>query len=94
MQEKYRIKFRHDIASQDIQDVLFWAVFNTQSVYGKTKVKMDGDYRFDPDHKVCEIAIDTGVKEHIARMFRDLSAVKFGEEAFRVARLKKNGGSK
>ena len=89
MAEVYRIAFQQDIPSREIEDALFWAVFNTESVFGKAKVRLDGDFDFNHRTKVCEISTGTDVGEHIAKMFTRLAATKFGESAFHVERMEK-----
>ena len=89
MPEVYRFEFKHDVPAREIEDALFWAVFNTESVFGKAKVRLDGNFEFDHRKKICEITTGTEVGEHIAKMFTTLAGTKFGESAFHVERVDK-----
>ncbi len=83
----YRFKFKHDVLAKEIEDALFWAVFNAESVFGKAKVRLDASFYFDRRKKVCVIDSKTEVGEHIAKLLTSLSTKKFGEDAFRVGRV-------
>jgi len=85
----YRFQFKDEVPSKDIEEHLFWAVFNAESVYGKPKVRLDASFLFDRDKKVCVIDKTTEVGQHIAQLFTSLITREFGEEAFRVERLEK-----
>ena len=87
MNEVYRFKFKHDVLAREIEDALFWAVFNAESVFGKAKVRLDASFYFDRRKKVCVIDSKTEVGDHIAKLLTSLSAKKFGEDAFRVGRV-------
>jgi hypothetical protein len=87
--EIYRFQFNHDILSKEIEDALFWAVFNAESVFGKAKVRLDASFVFERRKKVAVIEGTTDVGQHIAKIFTSLAARKFGETAFKVERVPK-----
>ncbi|OGR89737.1 MAG: hypothetical protein A2992_06475 [Elusimicrobia bacterium RIFCSPLOWO2_01_FULL_59_12] len=83
----YRFSFKDDILAREIEDSLFWAVFNAESVFGKAKVRLDASFYFDRRKKVCVIDKATEVGQHIAQLFTSLATRKFGEEGFKVERV-------
>mgnify|MGYP001559804266 CR=1 FL=1 len=83
----YRFKFKDSISPKEIEETLFWAVFNAESVFGKPRVRLDASFLFDREKKVCVIDKTTEVGQHIAQLFTSLMTRKFGEEAFKVERL-------
>ncbi len=83
----YRFQFKHDVPSKDIEEHLFWAVFNAESVFGKPNVRLDASFLFEKEKKVCVIDKSTEVGQHIARVFTSLVTREFGEESFTVERL-------
>lgn len=83
----YRFKFKENIPVKEIEDSLFWAVFNAESLYGKTKVRLDASFLFDRERSVCVIDKSTEVGQHIAQIFTSLISHEFGEDAFKVERL-------
>jgi hypothetical protein len=87
MSDTYRFQFKPDILAREIEDALFWAVFNAESVFGKAKVRLDGSFALDKHRKNCVIEGSTEVGQHIAKIFTSLVAKKFGEEAFVVERI-------
>lgn len=90
MNELYRFQFRADIPSKDIEETLFWSVFDTESVFGKSKVRLDASFYFDRVKKVCVIDKGTDVGQHIAQIFTSHITREFGEGAFSVERIDKD----
>lgn len=87
MSEVYRFSFQHEIPAKEIEEQLYWAVFNTESVYGKPTVRLDGSFLFDEKTKVCVIDKGTDVGRHIAQLFTSYLTSQFGEAAFKVQRI-------
>src|SRR5687767_6038797 len=87
MNELYRFQLRDDIPSKDIEEKLFWSVFDTESVFGKSKVRLDASFYFDRVKKVCVIDKGTEVGQHIAQIFTSHITREFGEGAFSVERI-------
>ena len=83
----YRFQLKDDISPKEIEENLFWATFNAESVFGKPRVRLDASFLFDPIKKVCVIDKTTEVGQHIAQVFISLVTRKFGEEAFKIERL-------
>lgn len=87
MSSVYRFKFNVDVPAKEIEDHLFWAAFNAESVFGKPRVRLDASFLFDPLKKVCVIDKTTEVGQHIAQVFISLITRAFGDESFKVERL-------
>lgn len=87
MNAVYRFKFKGSISAKAIEEALFWAVFNAESVFGKPKVRLDASFLFDKEKHVCVVDKTTEVGQHIAQIFTSLIAREFGEDAFKVERL-------
>lgn len=87
MPEVYRFQFNDDVPAREIEDAIFWAVFNAESVFGKAKVRLDADFYLDRRKKVIVINKATDVGQHIAQVFTSLATRKFGEKAFKVERI-------
>ncbi len=87
MKPCYRFRFNASLDSKEIEDALFWAVFNAESCFGKAKVRLDSSFEFDRCKNVCVIDSATPVGRHIAQVFTALSGKKFGETSFKVERL-------
>lgn len=83
----YRFRFSAGLDSKEIEDALFWAVFNAESCFGKAKVRLDSSFEFDRRKNVCDIDSATAVGRHIAQVFTALAGKKFGETSFKVERL-------
>ena len=83
----YKFSFNENVPGKEVEENLFWAVFNAESVFGKPKVRLDASFLFDRQKKVCVIDKTTEVGQHIAQIFTSLMTREFGEEAFKVERV-------
>jgi len=87
MSAVYRFQFKQSVPSKEIEETLFWAVFNAESVFGKPRLRLDASFIFDRDKRVCVIDKSTEVGQHIAQVFTSLITREFGEDSFKVERL-------
>lgn len=87
MNELYRFQFRDNIPAKDIEETLFWSVFDTESLFGRPKVRLDASFYFDREKKVCVIDKATEVGQHIAQIFTSHISREFGDDAFKVERI-------
>lgn len=85
----YRFEFKDGIPANEIEETLCWSVLNAESIYGKSRVRLDGSFHFDKEKRVCVIDKTTEVGQSIAQIFTDCISRAFGEEAFKVVRLRK-----
>ena len=89
MEAIYKFIFSETVPFKEIQETLFWAILNAESIFGKPKVRLDSWYRFDEEKNVCEIDKTTEVGQHIAQIFTSCMSRSFGDKAFTVERLRK-----
>ncbi len=87
----YKFSFRDEAPPKDIEECLYWAAFNTESIYGKAKFRLDCSFHFDRHQKVVLIDKSTDTGKHLAQLFTSIVSREFGEEAFRVERLLAKG---
>lgn len=90
MRDIYRFKFAEKVPEERIEENLFWAVFNTESVFGKAKVRLDGSFLFVKKQRVCLVDKSTQIGQHIAQLFTSLMSREFGEQSFKVERISTN----
>ena len=83
----YRFEFAGKAPAKKIEESLFWAVFNAESVFGKPRVRLDASFLFDREKRVCVIDKATEVGQPIAQVFTSLVTREFGEASFKVERL-------
>jgi hypothetical protein len=89
MEAIYRFMFDDSVPVKEIQETLFWAILNAESIFGKAKVRLDSWYEFDSEKKTCDIDKTTEVGQHIAQIFTSCISRSFGDKAFTVERLRK-----
>lgn len=87
MSEVYRFQFKNKIPSKVVEETLYWAVFNAESVFGKPKVRLDASFLFDKEKNICVIDKSTEVGKHIAQVFTSLISKEYGEDSFKVERI-------
>lgn len=90
MSDIYRFIFSERVQSKDIEEHLYWAVFNAESLFGKPRVRLDASFNFDQGTKVCVIDKRTEVGQHIAQLFTSYITQEFGDDAFRIERIDRN----
>src|SRR5689334_7192426 len=83
----YKFTFRENIPAKDIEECLFWSGFNTESIFGKARFRLDGSFHFDRHRKFVVIDKSTDVGKHLAQIFTSVVSREFGEESFRIERL-------
>ena len=89
MEAIYKFIFGDSVPFKEVQETLFWAILNAESIFGKAKVRLDAWYKLDEGKKVCEIDKTTEVGQHIAQIFTSCISRSFGDKAFTVERLRK-----
>ncbi len=83
----YKFAFRENIPSKEIEECLFWSAFNTESIFGKARFRLDSSFHIDRHQRIVVIDKSTDVGKHLAQLFTSVASREFGEEAFRVERL-------
>lgn len=87
--EVYRYKISEDIIFRDVEESFLLAVMATESVYGRSLVRLDASFLLEREKRACVIDASTEVGRHIARIFTGFLTQEFGEEAFKVTRLER-----
>ncbi len=65
----YKFTFRENIPIKEIEECLFWSGFNTESIFGKARFRLDGSFHFDRPRKFVVIDKSTDVGRHLAQIF-------------------------
>ena len=84
--EVYRYRFKEKISLKEIEDSLFLSVLATESVFGRSRIRLDASFYLDKKKRACVIDASTEVGRHIASVFTGFLMQEFGEDAFRVER--------
>lgn len=85
--DKYRFRFADAIGNAQIEQRLFMAAANTESVFGEATMRLDATFRFDRERRVCEIDRGTDVGRHLAKLFISYISNDFGDDAYTVERV-------
>ncbi len=83
----YKFIFRESTPVKEIEECLFWSAFNTESIFGKARFRLDSSFCFDRHQRIVIIDKSTDVGKHLAQLFTATVSREFGEEGFRVERL-------
>ena len=87
MKHKYKYKFNSKIPFQDVEGSLLLAVLATESLHGRSLVRLDASFCLDAKKRSCVVDGATDVGCAIARIFTGFLSREFGEEAFKVERV-------
>ena len=90
MNEVCRFTFGEGIKKEWFESHLAWVIFNAESVYGKTQVRLAAKYSVSENQPCCVIDVGTEIGEHIARVFTGVMIRLLGEEQFEVRRISTN----
>ena len=90
----YRYEISSDLSMQTVEDSLALAVLTTESLHGSAQVRLDASFHVDREKHVCIVDAGTEVGRHIARIFTGYLTREFGETAFKVKRLNKDGATR
>lgn len=86
----YRYEFSNDIPIQEVEQSLALSVLTTESLHGRSQVRMDASFFLDSEHRACIVDAGTEVGRNIARIFTGYLTREFGEGAFKVKRITKD----
>ena len=87
MNHKYQYTFNSKIPFEDIEGSLLLAVLATESLHGRSLVRLDASFCLDSNKRSCVVDGATDVGCAIARIFTGFLSREFGEEAFKVSRV-------
>jgi len=83
----YKYSFDNQFQLKEIENSLFIAALATESLYGRSRLKLDTAFRLEKQKRSCVIDGSTEVGQHIACVFTGLLTKEFGEDGFKVERL-------
>ncbi len=89
---KYEISF--DVPLDEVEQSLALSVLTTESLHGRTRVRLDASFFIDKDKHACIVDGGTEVGRHIASIFTGYLTREFGENAFKVKRVSRNFNKK
>ena len=88
----YRYEFSAKVPLDEVEQSLALSVLTTESLHGRTRVRLDASFCIDKEKHACIVDAGTEVGRHIASIFTGYLTREFGENAFKVKRLVKNDG--
>ena len=87
----YRYTFSEGASLDAIEASLVLSVLATESVFGRSRVRLEGRFALDRRSRTCTVQAGTEVGEHIARVFTGFLSQEIDERAFRVERVSTSG---
>lgn len=87
--EIYRYSFGDDIPTDEAEESLMLAVLAAECIHGHSALRLAGAFLFDPAKRSCVVDGSTEIGQHIAAIFTGFLGKQFGDEAFKVERVKK-----
>ena len=85
--ELYRYNFNSNVPLRDVEESLLLAVLATESLHGRSLVRLDASFCLDAGKRSCVVDAATDVGRAIASIFTGFLSREFGEEAFKVERI-------
>jgi len=92
--EIYKYEFSPNLPIQEVERSLALSVLTTESLHGRSQVRMDASFIVDKEKHACVIDADTEVGRDIARIFTGYLTREFGENAFKVKRLSRDSSAR
>jgi len=83
----YKYEFSFNIPLDEVEQSLALSVLTTESLHGRTRVRLDASFCMDKEKHACIVDASTEVGRHIASIFTGYLTREFGENAFKVRRL-------
>jgi hypothetical protein len=83
----YSFRFNDGVSLSEIEDSLLLSVFAVESLYGRSRIKLDASFCLEKKKRACVVDASTEIGCHIARIFTGFLICEFGEDAFKVERL-------
>jgi hypothetical protein len=82
----YRYDFSDEVPLREAEDSLLIAVIATESLHGRSLVRLEASFCLDEKKRSCVIDASSDVGQNIARIFTGFLTREFGEGAFKVKR--------
>lgn len=87
-QTLYRYRIAAEVPSEEIEATLLLALFAVESLHGESQTRLDAAHHFDAEHHACILDAGTAVGRDFNRLFVGFLRREFGEDVFRVERLR------
>lgn len=89
----YRFSFRKDVDLDDVEGSVLVAIFAAEGLHGRAQVRLDAGYHLDAARRVLVIDARTRVGVTVARIVAAFLTREFGDEGYRVDRVRPGGRS-
>tara|TARA_B100001964_G_C13959675_1_gene477094 strand:- start:74 stop:358 length:285 start_codon:yes stop_codon:yes gene_type:complete len=81
-----RFRLNESISREDTEAHIAFAIVSAECTFGKAKVRLNGAYLAAESKVVIDVSSPVG--EHIAEIFTGLLIKEYGDESFRVKRIR------
>jgi hypothetical protein len=81
-----KFEFRGEVDREAIETDVTLAIFASECVFGKPRIRLEASYLLDDEGKACVISTAGEAGEAAARRFAGLTAARVGEEGYSVRR--------
>ena len=85
----YRYSFGERIPTVEAEESLMLAVLAAECIHGRSALRLAGAFLFDTKKRSCVIDGSTEIGQHIAAIFTGFLGKQFGDEAFKIEKVKK-----
>jgi hypothetical protein len=82
--QTYEYRFDTSIPIQELEDTLMLSLIAVESIFGHSRVRMDGRFDFDKKNRRCRIDCSNEVGTHLARIFTGYATREYGENAVHI----------
>jgi len=81
---KYRFQFTRAVEMAGVEETLLLSVIAAEGIYGRARVRLDGEFATNPAERTCSVAAGNEVGPNIAKIFTEFLVLEVGEAAFDV----------
>lgn len=86
--ELYRYKLGDQVSMHDAEEMLLLALLGTESIHGAAQTRLDVAHSVDEEERAFVIDAATEVGIDLNRLFTGFLLREFGQDSFRVQRLR------
>lgn len=83
----FHYRFRADVEMAEVQSSLLLAVWGAESLFGETRVALEGRHSFDAEERTCAVDATTTVGQTLSRLFAGYLRREFAPGQFSVSRI-------
>ena len=88
MESVLRFVFELPVDPKALEGDVALAIFATECLYGKLRVRVETGFLVEPDGSSCAIRIQGAAGHAVAKIFAGFAAARLGEDGYRVHRQK------